>query len=273
MVSISFRDPGEPFFCKAKKMAHRRNPSKRFISAEIEVGQYQDASRINAVTRRRAHAVVRDNSHVGDYSVAFEVCTAPATGDLFVEHIEELCEAFVDGGARTNPACGLHIHVDARDFGYWDIQRLVRVYAAIEPALFAMVSPDRATNPYCLPCGRGYLQGFANKGPKEAFAKSCYGIQTKDLRGQRDYKYHQCRYRALNLHSWFYRGTIESRHRHGTVAAEDIWMWGVLWASILDWANRSSDRVLKAMSSDPREVLLGIVPNDTIRRYVLSLLS
>lgn len=54
-------------------------------------------------------------------------------------------------------------------------------------------------------------------------------------------KYHDARYRALNVHSWYYRGTVECRILNGTVDAETIVCWGMLWARMVDAAVALTD--------------------------------
>jgi hypothetical protein len=51
-------------------------------------------------------------------------------------------------------------------------------------------------------------------------------------------KYNQSRYTGFNLHSLYYRGTIELRHHSGTINAQKIINWINLNLAILDYASK-----------------------------------
>lgn len=57
-------------------------------------------------------------------------------------------------------------------------------------------------------------------------------------------KSHGSRYNALNLHSYYYRGTLEFRHHHGTINANTMTYWPLICGSIVEWAKTHSDTQL-----------------------------
>ncbi len=93
-----------------------------------------------------------------------------------------------------------------------------------------------------------------------------YGAETK--RPPRRNKFDGARYHALNLHSWFYRGTIECRLHTGTVRANKIIAWGKLWANLLDTAMRLRERDIISRHATSRELLLSIAPDAETRDYI-----
>ena len=250
-----------------------RNPSKRFISCELECEKSDGGSAINDVVSRWNCSVVKDGSLP---SSGFEICTAPAQGDKFLSLISELTSALADEDAKVGRSCGYHVHVDARDFNYWDIRKLCILYAKIEPALVMMVPAHRQESDYCQPCGHTYLRMGSpigkEKSIKDQLVKVVYDGGTKaDLRRLKKSKYHDARYYALNLHSWVYRGTIECRLFGGTTNYWKITNWGILWAAILDFAYKKSEGELKKLyhsSLSPREVLLMISPTKGVKEFV-----
>lgn len=200
----------------------------------------------------------------------FEINTAPAQGDLFIGQIEAISKALLRDGARVSSGCGLHVHVDARDFSYYDLRRLVLLYERIEPALFEMMPASRRESRFCQPCGKLYAEAVrANRLPKiykENLIKSVYGDEAK--RPARRDKYDDSRYHALNIHSWFYRGTIECRLHTGSVRAHKIIAWGKLWATILDTAMRRTERDIADCEGNARNLLLSIAPDGDTRDYI-----
>jgi hypothetical protein len=79
-------------------------------------------------------------------------------------------------------------------------------------------------------------------------------------------KYGQARYNALNLHSFFYRQTVEFRHHQGTTNAVKATSWGMLCASILDAAQRLSMReindIIARYSDTPHAALIEIAAHN-----------
>ncbi len=250
----------------------KRNPSARHLSVEIEVAglTHKDQGyRIDHVVDDWSASVVEDGSLPDE---GFEINTAPAGGDLFVEQIQDFDAAFKHAGTKITNACGLHVHIDARDFSYYDIRRLVRVYARIEYALFDMVPGRRRTGTYSKPCGRIYLdaiEGAAGLVPrghkmlkKSVFETLYPGNSERSYCSARRRKYESARYYALNLHSWLLRGTVECRLFNGTALADKIIPWGRMWAMILDWVATHTDtdaEALLARHTNPRAVLAELV--------------
>jgi hypothetical protein len=263
-----FDAPAEPKHHVASRKEHKRNPSKRLIAAEIEVSKLRDASEghwVESAVRKWAGAIVEDGSLP---DTGFEINTAPASGDRFCAQVEEICAALAEAEAEADRRCGLHVHVDARDFTYWDIRRLILLYAKVEDALFAIVPPSRRTSSYCERCSARYLTRLAD--PKDTRSKIVQNIYKgdPDTRNHRKSKYDHARYAALNLHSWFYRGTVECRLAAGTVSADKIVNWGLLWAGILDTAARLSEAQINALKGDSLEILLSLAPTPGVLEWV-----
>lgn len=267
---------GKLKFYKATKAQHKFNHTNRFIAAEIEVGQVivllpKYIKKIENTVRKWSGSIVRDGSLPGR---GFEINTSPAAGDVFNKQINEICKVLNEAKAKITPECGLHVHLDARDFNFNDISRLVRVYSVIEPALFLMVPASRRNSRFCLKCGDKYngiilANGkLTHKDLKEKIVSNTYN--DADTYGRINYKYDQARYNALNIHSWFYRGTIEYRLFNGTTNPDDIINWGVMWAKILDYCLHSPDeRVITEMNkAEPLGSLLKIVDNKKLSAFI-----
>lgn len=246
------------------------NPSPRFISAEIEVSTCETGENTGPVVKAYGGAIVHD----GSVPTGFEINTAPASGEKFVKQIREICENLKKDKSKVDETCGLHIHVDARDFNYYDIRKLAFLYQKIEPALFDIVARTRRDSRFCKPCGPSFIRDLErNIIPKDnemALKKNMYGDPNANVAYLRQDKYNASRYNALNLHSWIFRGTIECRMHHGTILAEKIINWGVLWAGILDYSFENSEKTIKALSGKPLEVLTMIAPTDTNREWIES---
>lgn len=262
--------PDKNYLFRKPAQGFARNPSRRFIACELEVHSLEvpRARLTDEVCRKWSHSVVGDGSI--ESSRGFEINTAPAQGDRFIEMIEELCGALNKEKARVTQRCGYHVHVDARDFNFWDVRRLCLLYKKIEGALFECVSHSRRTNNFCVACSDS-LGPIANdsRAPKRGYVASLYNTTNmRQLQEMKSDKYAQCRYWALNLHSWNYRGTIESRLHQGTTNARKVWAWGVLWAGILDFVVRTPESAIKRLG-DGFDTLLLVAPTDQVREYLV----
>lgn len=235
-----YRPPDVPFTIGKNKL----NRSRRFISAEIEVNSCGRGTGFMKAIHKWGAAVVRD----GSVPEGFEINTSPASGDSYYEQIKEITDALNKQRSEVGGNCGLHVHVDARDFNFYDMRRLVILYRGVEMGLFGIVHVSRYNGQYSRVCGEKYYNAIKTaKVPKEfksKFLTNIYG-QTGISTSRRELarqKYHGSRYNAMNLHSWMYRGTIENRMFQGTTQFDDIYNWGFLNASILDFAMNRTER-------------------------------
>ena len=261
---------GRNVFHAASRKEHRRNPSKRFLSAEMEIAALESPSKSDSIVetcRQWGAGIVHDGSLP---DTGFEICTAPASGDRFISQVTEIGAALKRAGAKVTAACGLHVHIDARDYSYYELRRLIRLYAVIEEALFSVVPESRRSNTYCARCADDYLTAIESgsyKKVKEAVAVAVY--KDTDLKDKRLNKYESARYRALNLHSWFYRGTVECRLAAGTADPEKVVNWAVLWCGIIDWVYTHNDKDVEALKGKGGwEVRLSLAPVPVVAEWL-----
>lgn len=153
---------------KLRLTEKKENASERWISAEIEVAA-GGGPQIQGVVRKWSGSIVRDGSLP---ETGYEINTAPAAGDFYPKQVREICDALAAEGATITEQCGLHVHVDARDMKYFDIRRLIRVYAYIESNLFAMVPYSRRASRFCKPCGNDYQTLMASRRMPEPPARN-----------------------------------------------------------------------------------------------------
>lgn len=234
-----------------------KNPSQRFVSAEIEVAAI-NRGRVNGNV---GDAIIRNlnkwsSSSVHDGSLpyeGFEINTAPAQGDTFLEEIKDICDSLKTHEAKVDSSCGLHVHVDARDYSYEKMKNFAYLWAGVENAMFQLTIPSRKDSSYCRPLGDRLIKQFRSGSSFNTNVKDLiygiYGARTTAsamLTARRP----SCRYFAINLHSWIYRGTIENRMHHGTVDGEKIANWTMLNAAIIDCAAQMGSTETKIVKAE-----------------------
>lgn len=123
-------------------------------------------------------------------------------------------------GAKVNSSCGLHVHVDAANHNRQSLKNLLSIMYSKEDILFKalQVNPNRV---------REYCQKVRE--PMLRQARTLPAEETKDLTQLESIwyegdinsgeHYNWTRYYALNLHSVFYRGTVEWRCFNSTLHA------------------------------------------------------
>ncbi len=126
-----------------------------------------------------------------------------------IETIQELIRQLRHAGAVANDSTGIHIHIDASKFDTNSLRNLTNIMRSKEDLLYKalQVRSDRE-NQYCQKVDETFLREVNLKKPKtRAELKEVWYEGTEDSSTH----YHSTRYRGLNFHSVFQKGTIELR--------------------------------------------------------------
>lgn len=113
--------------------------SRRAIGLEVEIADYGTWE-----VRRdtRGYLIDKNSNRTFDYNVVrdgsvtpsgLEVVFKPLTGDQeIINCLNTLAEQVYQQNCRVNTSCGYHVHVDARDYSYYDIRRLLTLWLKLE---------------------------------------------------------------------------------------------------------------------------------------------
>ena len=154
-------------------------------------------------------------------------------------------------GAKVNSSCGIHVHVDAANHNRQSLKNLIGIMFSKEDILFKalQVDPDRE-------------EGYCHKvrEPMLRQARTLSSDETKDLSMLEDIwyegfpnrksHYNDSRYYALNLHSVFYRGTVEFRCFNSTLHAGKAAAYVNLCLAISAQAIAQRSTVMRKTQSD-----------------------
>jgi hypothetical protein len=158
--------------------------------------------------RGRTWQVVADSSLSASKNYQAEI-VSPILHYEDIAELQEVVRAVRHAGSRCDSSTGIHLHVDGARFDAHAVTNLVKIFhkqeALIEHALG--ISPNRL-NTFCKRIDPSFLERLEHYRPQtmEALNRAWYGYSCM-------HPQHYCstRYRALNLHSLWYRGTIEYR--------------------------------------------------------------
>jgi hypothetical protein len=235
------------------------NELNRMLGLEIELSDFAGLDRAvkNGQVSIAGH-ITRDSSVKPS---ELELVMDPLKGDLFLQKVTTLGNLIVQHGAEVNETCGLHVHVDGSDLGYFEMRSLIKLYSTIEGELFEfLLDPSRRSDHgkrYCAQFNEnfGHLPNVLDScntvnGIKHALIEQIYGLNLKPphpmfmgtdpkrtlmaighswrrMVAQKTppENLRHVRYCAFNLHSWFYRGTVEFRMFEGTTNIQDLMFW------------------------------------------------
>ncbi len=231
--------PEPPTFFKGKP-ENSQLPFGRFVGIEIEA-EKGELSRL--VKKMPSYVgIVRDGSL---HDKGIEIVTPPANYDEVERIVKDVTAILKENGFKGTVNCGLHLHFDAGDIikDHIKIVQIIKTFYAMEDILYSMLppsrwSPDSDRKNYCQRLSEDYLyKSFRKEIKKGDFEKEWYKTATvRQANGRKHHKYDESRYYGLNIHSIFYRGTIELRYHSGTVEDYKIINWVNITSRMIEYA-------------------------------------
>ncbi len=165
--------------------------------------------------------------------------------------LQEVVRVLRRAGAKVNESCGLHCHVDASNHNRQSLKNLIGIMYSKEDILFKALQVNE---------GRASRWCQKVREPMLKKARRLSADETRDLTklesiwyegDVRTYEhYNWTRYYALNLHSVFYRGTVEWRMFNATLHAGRVAAYVNLCLAISAQAIAQRSTVMKKTQSD-----------------------
>ena len=121
---------------------------------------------------------------------------------------------------KINQTCGFHVHhgVDPRKYGCNELKELVRIVYPMEDYFYLLIPGDRHDADTCKPMEidvEQFLKAPCDEDTNGVsfIKKMWYSKENRyDPEAARNPRYDKTRYHGLNLHSYWYRSTIEFRY-------------------------------------------------------------
>ncbi len=139
-------------------------------------------------------------------------------GDM--DQLQEVVRAVRAAGAHTSSQCGVHVHLDADAFTAKALVNLAKIVNKQEDLIVkALDVNERRLASYAKKVNGEFIEKIEKRKPKskDELNQLWYGYQN-----QSPTHYDSTRYRGLNLHNVWYRGTVEFRYFNGTLHAGKI---------------------------------------------------
>ena len=176
---------------------------------------------------------------VTDGSCGYELVSPVLEGERGIEEVRKAAAALEAAGATVDKRCGLHVHFDARSMNLKAVKNLFKLWLKFEDVLDTFQPQSRRgnNNTYCRTnLDHSIIDAGNHRGQcSQMFSKidACKNMdQMKQL--------YPCRYRKLNIHSYFRHQTLEVRHHSGTTDPAKITNWVRLMARMFDAAESAA---------------------------------
>lgn len=171
-----------------------------------------------------------------------EITTLPASGNILVEQVEALSSDLKANGWKVNKSCGFHVHIDCRKLKEKPVKisHMLLTYYAFEDILYSMLPKSRWDNTYAKALFTDYKFEDLLNNKMEKLGRKWY----KTTYGTNRDHYDSSRYHDFNVHSLFYRGTLEVRMHSGTIDSEKILNWIYLLLKMKQWSQNKYDKKL-----------------------------
>lgn len=165
------------------------------------------------------------------------------------QQITTATNVLLRAGARPNHSTGVHVHVGCGDLTVKQVVAVAKNFFKYEDIIYRLASSGwremrSASYTYAPPLDEGRARAIAKARTMNQLMTAWY--RRSDVSGiARDHG-HSSRYCGLNLHSYFYRQTIEFRVFNGTVNADRMQAYVAMCMALVQDAREGNSRSVNA---------------------------
>lgn len=167
-----------------------------------------------------SHRIRRQQVTIGDGAYKVEM-NSPKLEYSEMPKLQEVVRALRHAGAVVNPSCGMHVHVDASKHTPQSLKNALSIMYSKEDILFKALNVNESrVERWCQKVREPMLEKIRKlptNTTMERLKREWYGEQDESYE-----HYNWTKYYALNLHSVFYRGTLEWRCFESTLHAGKV---------------------------------------------------
>jgi hypothetical protein len=263
----SFTSPEKDYYSRD---TFKLIPSKRYMGIEIETNfhDYVDEGNLRfeldmSIAQSRLegiHADPEDNRHLGrlhipgdgsvrrgEHEHGTEIVMQPRRGDILHKDVQTICNVLKYGnGAYVSRHCGMHLHIDCRDYDWYHFSVLTLLVKLIEPHVYTWVPPSRLNGRWCKPVSQSF-NDFSLVTNRDSFVDFWY-----DNGSFNNDKYNEKRYHGFNLHCHFQANQgLEIRYHAGTLNPDKMRHWSIFWSNVVDTAYEIGQSMRDEFEYDP----------------------
>jgi len=163
-----------------------------------------------------------------------------------IELVQSVLRALRMKGAIANDSCGIHVHVDGANHTPLSLKNVMNFMCARQDLIYEALAVKENRIEYCKKICPALNKKFKRiKDLTRANMKDAWYSAANHNYNSRydrsDEHYNQTRYQCLNLHSYFYRGTVEFRMFNGTTHAGELKAYIQFALAVSAWAITAND--------------------------------
>ena len=136
--------------------------------------------------------------------------------------LQEAVRAVRKAGAKVNPSCGMHIHIDGANHNAKSLKNILSIMYSKEDLLFKALQVRDSRVSYCRKTRGDMLEKIRAERSLTMEKLGAIWYNEKDWHWRTDKHYDKSRYHALNLHAMFSKGTVEFRLFNSTLHAGEV---------------------------------------------------
>ncbi|QDU52164.1 amidoligase family protein [Gimesia panareensis] len=224
-------------FSKGRSDTFDINPYRNFCGIEIEC--------LNPDLKENSFSygdlIEHGFSQTGDGSLpgnGVEFVSNAFNGDLLFQKIGAFLKSVQEKDYYITKDCGFHIHIEISK-RYYNLQKILLFYSRFQELFMEMVSSSRKDNSYAKKLHPFSTNEIVENTSTKGIKKWWYACKNdRKISRMAKSKYHDKRYEWLNLHSVFYRGTLEIRLHNGTLNEAKIKNWLLIHLTVLDFLKK-----------------------------------
>ena len=190
-----------------------------------------------------------------------------------IEDLQNIVRALVAGGALANDSCGIHVHIDGANHNADSLIRLVNLVVGRQDLFCEALQNESRCGHWCQKTSKAMMKAM-KKGEHslENIERLYYSRLNNDYYGGINHS-HYCpaRYRGLNLHAFYTKGTVEFRLFNGTTHAGKIKAYIQFCLAMSAWAiNADKDPYFKSVANYTKEQKATIMEGFLTKRLGLA---
>ena len=183
---------------------------------------YQVRDNIGRVWKLMSDSSIRPQSRRGTATSEHKVeLVSPICRYEDIETVQEIIRQLRKAGAKANDSCGIHIHIGLGSHTPQTLRNLANIVASKEDLIYEALGVLSHRSGFCQRTDADFIAGLNSKKPTSmtGLAEIWYAKYPGE---KRDAHYNSSRYRLLNYHSVFTKGTVEFRVFNSTTHAGKI---------------------------------------------------
>lgn len=155
-----------------------------------------------------------------------------------LEDLQNIVRKLREAGTLANDSCGIHVHVDGANHTADSLINLVNLFTGRQDLFYEALQNESRMNSWCQKTSKEMMKAM-RKGEhtKEAIERVYYSQLNNGYTGRIDHSHYcRARYRGLNLHALYTKGTVEFRLFNGTTHAGKIKAYVQFCLAMSAWA-------------------------------------